>query len=322
MHRSVLITGGFGYVGGRVAQALSANGNSVVLGSRARREAPAWLPEATCATTDWDSTEQLTSICDGVDSVVHAAAMNEIDAATDPVGALKMNGVASVRMVEAAIAAGVRRFVYFSTAHVYASPLVGTFDETTFARPIHPYATSHRAAEDVVLAAHAKGRIEGIVIRLSNSFGAPAHPHVDRWSLLVNDLCRQAVTDGHLTLRSAGLQTRDFVTLEDVGRAVNHLLSVPSDPLHDGIINVGGEWAPSIYEVAQRVATQYNQCFGKSLEIRRPTPSKDEQAVAATNSLVYKIDRLKGTGFQLENNVAGEIDATLRLCQSAFADDN
>jgi UDP-glucose 4-epimerase len=62
---------------------------------------------------------------------------------------------------------------------------------------------------------HERGDIEGIVIRVSNSFGAPAHQHANCWMLLVNDLCRQAVSTGQMTLRSSGIRRRDFVTLTD-----------------------------------------------------------------------------------------------------------
>ena len=119
---------------------------------------------------------------------------------------------------------GVPRFLYFSTAHVYGSSLEGTITEQTCPRNLHPYATSHLAGEQAVLEAAQRGAIRGVVFRLSNAFGAPVSSEVNCWMLLVNDLCRQAVTTGELALRTAGLQLRDFVTLEDVTRAVLHVL--------------------------------------------------------------------------------------------------
>ncbi len=47
-------------------------------------------------------------------------------------------------------------------------------------------------AEDYVLAAHGNGLLGGIVLRLSNALGAPADPGVNAWTLIANDLCRQA----------------------------------------------------------------------------------------------------------------------------------
>ncbi len=311
MTRRVLVTGGSGYVGGRVAQALAALPDThVVLGSRRAQEKPAWLPTASVVVTPWDEPARLRQACSGVDTVLHLAAMNEIEAARDPVGALEANGVATARLIEAAKVAKVERFIYLSTAHVYGAPLAGRIDETTCPRPVHPYATSHRAAEDVVLAAHDAGALSGIVVRLSNSFGAPAHPAVDRWTLLVNDLCRQAVMTGRLSLRSAGLQRRDFVTLTDVGRAIVHLVNLPREATGDGIFNLGGAWAPSVMEMAHLVATRSSAVLGFPVEIKRPEPAPDE----TSQPLDYRLDKLLATGFRLAGSPEAEIDATLALC--------
>ena len=117
-----------------------------------------------------------------MDAIVHLAAMNEMDCARDPAAALEVNTALTLRLLNAAVAAGVRRFVYLSTAHVYGAPLRGHIDERALPRPVHPYAITHRAAEDFVLAAFDAGRIEGVVLRLSNGVGAPAHAAVDRWT--------------------------------------------------------------------------------------------------------------------------------------------
>lgn len=318
MSRRILVTGGYGYVGGRVAQALAVQpGVELRLGSRSQQQRPAWLPTALPVLTSWQDHVALAQACVGVDTVVHLAAMNEIEAAQDPAGALEVNGVATARLMEAAKAAQVSRFIYFSTAHVYGAPLAGRIGESVCPRPVHPYATSHRAAEDVVLAAHAAGAMAGVVVRLSNSFGAPAHPGVNRWTLLVNDLCRQAAMTGRLVLKSSGLQRRDFITLADVGRAVVHLERLPQDSLGDGIFNVGGAWAPSVMEMAEFVAERCVAVLGFRPQIVRPEPVDDE----AAQPLDYSIDRLIGSGFALQGGREAEIDATLLLCRRAFGAD-
>lgn len=314
MSRLILVTGGFGYVGGRVAQELAASPQrQVVLGSRAPRPAPAWLPGAQQRTLDWNSPASLEAACEGVHAVLHLAAMNEIDAAKDPAGALIANGVNTVRLLQAAQAKGVQRFLFLSTAHVYGAPLAGRIDETTPARPRHPYASSHRAGEDVVLAARDEGRIGGIAVRLSNGFGAPAHPEVDRWTLLVNDLCRQAARERKLVLRSAGLQRRDFVTLHDTARALVHLLESPDAGLGDGLFNLGGRRAMKVIEMAELVQARCAAVLGYRPDIQKPAPAAGETSL----DLDYRIDKLIGTGFELSGDFAGEIDATLRFCRGA-----
>jgi UDP-glucose 4-epimerase len=156
--------------------------------------------------------------------------------------------------------------------------------------------------------------LTGIVVRLSNGFGAPAHPDVNRWTLLANDLCRQAVETGALQLRSSGLQRRDFITLGDVGRAVDHLIALPSDSCGDGLFNLGGESPLRIIDLTELIADRCGTVLGYVPPILRPEPRPEEESLP----LEFRIDKLKRTGFFLEGDFAGEIDATLRLCQDAF----
>ena len=314
MTTSVLLTGGLGYLGGRVAQALVVAGYHVRCGTRQPAALPpVWLPKMRMVHLDWDSDDALAQACRGVDSVVHLAAMNEIESAKDPVSALQINALASLRLLEVAKRSGVRRFVYFSTAHVYGAPLQGDIDEARVPRPVHPYAITHRVTEDFVLAAHDRKQIEGVVVRLSNGFGAPATAAVDRWTLLVNDLCRQAATKGELRLNSNGMQIRDFITLGDVARAVEHLLRLELPLVGDGLFNLGSGHATSILAMTERVATRWRLLVGGDILIVRPTA--DTGPVPVLN---YRCDKLAATGFTLSEQIDREIDDTLRLCIHTF----
>lgn len=308
MSMRVLITGGFGFVGGRVAQHLYRAGHQVVLGSRNGRNSPDWLPQVEVVRCDWRDEHALMKICDGIDVVIHAAGMNAQDCSADPVAALEFNGVASARLVAAACSAGVRRFIYLSTAHVYGSPLVGVITEDTCPRNLHPYATSHLAAEHAVLGAGQRGQIEGIVLRMSNSFGAPVHQDVNCWMLLVNDLCRQAVETGRLVLNSNGLQQRDFIALEDVARAIEHLLGLGRSRC--GLFNLGGDASLSVWEMTLRIAERCRATLGFSPEIVRPEPKPDELAPA----LQYRCEKIHDSGFCAIGFIDQEIDNTLLLC--------
>ena len=316
--RQVLVTGAYGYLGGRIAQALArepGTADGLLLGTRSTPSAaPAWLPLAQPRMLDWQSPAALQQACAGVHAIVHLAAMNEIDAVRDPVGALDINTTCTLRLLEAAVAAGVQRFVYMSTAHVYGAPLRGTIDERTLPRPVHPYAITHKASEDFLLAASDAGRIEGVVLRLSNGFGAPAHPQVNRWTLLVNDLCRQAAAEGSLTLASSGMRRRDFITLEDVSRAVRHALALPSTELGDGLFNLGGDAAMRVIDMAQLVAARCAVVLGTPIAVKSAAPRADERS----DDLIYASGKLQATGFRLLRNHAAEIDATLRICVAAF----
>jgi UDP-glucose 4-epimerase len=314
MKTSVLLTGGLGYVGGRLALSLREAQHAVRCGTRnSALGAPAWFAEMQMAHLDWKSIESLVQACKGVDCVIHLAAMNEVESLRDPVGALQMNGLSSLQLLEAAKLAGVRRFIYFSTAHVYGSPLQGSINETSLPRPVHPYAITHKVAEDFVLAAHDHKQIEGIVFRLSNGFGAPVSPNVGRWTLLVNDLCRQAATTGELRLHSSGSQLRDFITLGDVARAVNHVLQLDADQLANGLFNLGGNRVMSIFEMTERIAARWRAMTGREIPILRPAGDGTPPSM-----LRYRCDKLAATGFVLTSQIDREIDDTLKLCLQAF----
>lgn len=315
MSDRVLITGGFGYLGGRIAAELANDsGRAVRLGSRKIQAAPDWLPQAETVALDVLEAGSLSAAMADVQAVVHLAAMNENECVANPGGAVQINTLGTFNALQAAIDAGVKRFIYFSTAHVYGAPLVGNITEQTLPRPIHPYAITHHAAEDFVLAAHDQKKIIGIVVRLSNGFGAPTHPEVDRWTLLVNDLCRQAVQNRKLVLRSSGLQQRDFITLTDVGRAMRHLLELRQTDCEDGLFNLGGDNSISVWDMAQKIAQRCKMTLGYLPNIERPAPQSGEQV----DSLNFHSGKLQKTGFKLLGNLDEEIDRTLLVCKVAW----
>ncbi len=315
MMRRILISGGFGYLGGRLAQFLASHENyEILLGTRRQLSHPLWLPNANVVQTPWDSLPGLEKTCFDVDVIVHLAGMNAQDCAADSAMALEVNAVATARLVQAAIRQKVKRFIYMSTVHVYGSPLTGVTTEETKPTPIHPYAFSHRAGEDVVRASHASGEIEGIVIRLSNAYGPPADKSANCWMLLVNDLCRQAATSGKLILHSAGLQRRDFISLHDVVRGIKHLIELPSDKCGSGLFNLGGEAPYRVIDVAELIAARCEAVLGFKPEIGRPEPKPGEDSL----ELNFQIDKLKETGFCLSCDAASEIDVTLKFCHEAF----
>jgi UDP-glucose 4-epimerase len=314
MKSSVLVTGGMGFVGGRVAQSLAACADiTLTLGSRTLQANPYWLPSAQVVEMDWCSLQSLTLACDGIDTLVYLAGMNDADCLRDPVAALEANSLNTARMMQAAKVAGVKRVIYFSTAHVYGPSLVGQIDESTLPKGLHPYATSHRAAEDVVLAA-TNENMDNIVLRLSNGFGVPAHSAVNAWMLLVNDLCRQAVTLRSMSLRSTGRQWRDFITLHDISRVVAHMIFLPNSQVGDGLFNVGSGKSSRVIDMVDLIQTRCTEVLGYTPEIIRPQPAKGHESPI----LDYRIDKLLSTGFSLSGNPAFEIDETLRMCKESF----
>lgn len=313
----ILITGGFGYIGGRLANYLGElyGDHSIRLLIRNDRYVPDWVGNKKLIKGDLLDIPSLEHACKDVDVVVHLAALNEIDSAKDPIAALKVNGEGTLNLLNAAIKNNVKKIIYFSTFHVYGLNASGEITEDTVPLPVHPYSITHHVSEDFIRMAHYKKNINGTILRLSNGFGYPAHPQVNRWSLVVNDLCLQAILNNKMILKSSGKQHRDFITLTDVSRCIEHLLSLGDmvTDASDCVYNLGGEFSSSILDMAKLIKDRCNEVLGIHPEI---TVGQDSTLNGVSEQPVrYNIDKIKKTGFRLSSNVIEEIDETILFCE-------
>ena len=313
----VLITGGLGFIGGRLAQYLLEAGHQIIIGSRKISNPPTWLVQAEVETIKWNDDIALENSCNGVDIVIHAAGMNAQDCLSDPISALEFNGYGTLKLLEAAIRAKVSKFIYLSTAHVYSSPLLGTITEESRPTNPHPYATSHLAGDQAVDSANKAGKIQGFIFRLSNGFGAPMHEHVNCWMLLVNDLCKQAVISHQMTLKSSGNSERDFIGLTQVCQTIEKIAFQADRLNQSNLYNIGSGEAQSVMTMAKLIQQRcaYTLGFKPSINIGKPhTNTKSLNA-----KLTYCIDKINKHGIKFSNEEkVKEIDNLLLFCQSKF----
>jgi UDP-glucose 4-epimerase len=309
--KKILITGGTGYVGGRLAKRLSGE-HKVLVSSR--------NPQNIKNQNLYKEVEIIDhhSLFDSkkfpvVDAIIHLAALNEKDSVTKPSDAIRVNVDETRIILENSINRGVKRFIYFSTAHIYGAPLAGNINETTLPRPAHPYSITHRAAEDYIVAATDQKRIQGTVLRLSNSFGAPVSKDVNRWTLLANDLCRQAVEKGEMTLHSNGCQYRDFICLTDVEDVIAFMMERDA-PLKYIVYNLGSGLSMRVIDMARLIGQLCITVLQKNIEIKMPADVKETEEPG----LEFSTTRLMSEGFKINNDVHGELDRLLRFCAEQF----
>jgi UDP-glucose 4-epimerase len=307
----ILITGGWGFVGGRLGQYLQLGNHKVVLASRVLHNTPEWLPGAKTVCIDWHSTASMEQACEGIDVIVHAAGMNAQDCNADPIAALSVNGLATEQLINAAISRSVKRFIYLSTAHVYANPLVGDISDSTIPRNPHPYATSHLAGERALLNAQHNGDIEGVVLRLSNAFGSPTHKEVNCWMLLVNDLCKQAVQTNRMEVNSSGLQYRDFISMTEVCKGISYIIENNSIT---GCFNLCSEYSITILAMGELIKKRCNIVLNthptiSSLPVQ---PGEKHEILNCTMA------GLKKAGLCISRDITPEIDMLLLSCKKWF----
>lgn len=309
MSGRVLVTGGLGYLGGRLCTHLAQSADTALrLTARpGRAMVPAWAGGLDVRDVDFADPGNLDPLVNGVDAIVHLAALNAPDSGADPDLAESVTVGGTAALAEAVERQGIRRLIYASTAHVYGAPLVGDIDEETPPHPAHPYATTHLAAENIVLDAG------GIVLRLSNVIGPPADADANCWMLVANDLCREAATKGTVSLRGPGTEQRDFVAMTDVLGAIVHMMGLPNLP-DQRLFNLGSGEGLSVFNLARRISDRAEALFGRAVPVTRPEPGPD----APARDLAYATQRLRGAGFQPAGNLDAEIDATLSFCREAF----
>lgn len=308
----VLITGGFGYLGARVAKYLAEQSYDVVLGSRTKQIAPDWLPEATVIQLHWEDEHLLRNVCSNIDAVIHTAGMNAQDCSSDPVAALAFNGVATARLVRASKDVGVFKFIYLSTAHVYASPLVGTITEATYPLNKHPYATSHLAGEKALMHASENNHgFTGVVLRLSNGVGAPVHKTANCWMLVVNDLCRQVVKNKKIIINSPRKIERDYFPISMLEKTIASILT--QDEIENSIINVSSSKTTTLEEVANMIC----ECSDSVLGYRPEVLYHSNDVTNNVSNLSISNNYLKRYT-TIESRISDEISGLLLKCEKWF----
>ena len=154
--------------------------------------------------------------------------------------------------------------------------------------------------------------IETVVLRMTNVVGAPEDPDVNCWMLVANSLCREAVTRGSITLRGSGEEFRDFITITDFCRAIDHFLNIDVSDFQPRVFNLGGGCATPVINLAKRIA-------GRVELLGRPRPLVTRELPRDKPcQFDYRIDNLLKTGFNLRGDLDNEIDETLALCAAAF----
>ena len=316
----IFITGGFGYLGGRIARRLVySKKEKVVIGTRKTSpEIPTELLNCRVVQIQLNDSQQLVSACQGVETVIHLAAMNASECQAKPDQAFLVNSTGTLNLLKAASKSSVKNFIYFSTAHIYGSPLKGLVDESTVPNPTHPYSVTHKGAEDHVLAFDSKSLINGIVLRLSNAIGAPKDINVNCWMLAANAFCRQAVTEQKIQISGSGQEQRDFIPIASVEDLIEFIIDNPSSMSDQKIINVGSGVSMSIIELSNLIADRCTKLFNFSPEI---TISNEHDEKSAPE-FEYMCSIYEKFDINTKRTLTEEIDKLLLFCNKEYGSSN
>ncbi len=288
-----LVTGGRGYLGGRLLRDLP--GAEALVGD----------------VTDREGIMRAMAQAGPADAVLHLAAADEKTCAADPARAFSVNCVGTAHLLDAAVACAIPRVVLLSTFHVYGPVVDGSvITEQTLPNPRHLYGITKLAAEHVCRGAASRSGVVVAIARLSNGIGAPADAAIGRWSLVLLDLCRQAHEKGVLTLLSSGLQRRDFITLSDVVEALRLLCSAPAEAADDPVFNVESGSTISVRDLAELVRHEYQALYDRPIALTAP-PHEGPVPV----SFAYDQTRIRALGLRASTDFRSAVRETLQFCE-------
>ena len=218
--RRILVTGATGFLGRHFVRTLAEESSaSLRLLTRGGTVADLPAPARSCSELvegDLREIAVLDGICQGVDTVVHAAALRPAQPGPKPTldEFRQVNVDATLTLAMHAAAAGARRFIFVSSTAAVGAPAAAEVDETTPCSPTSPYEVTKRLAEEGLLELGARTGLEAVIIRPCLIAGEGQRGGV---LLKMFKLCRKGlfpVFGGRLEVQ------KPLVDVEDVARAL------------------------------------------------------------------------------------------------------
>jgi UDP-glucose 4-epimerase len=261
--RRALVTGGAGFIGSHVAEALLATDHEVVILDDLSHGKVANIPGgASFEQLDIRSVEAAMLVRDGrFDSIFMLAAQMDVRlSVADPIEDATQNIIGSLNLLEAARHAAHRPRAIFSSSGgaIYGDGSVRPSAEGSAKDPESPYGISKLSVEHY-LAYYARTHgMNTVVLRYANVYGPRQDPHGEAGVVAI--LCQRLLDNEPITVFGSGRQTRDYVYVADVA-AANVIASMHELPtancLDDRAFNIGTGIETSVLELAevlQRVA--------------------------------------------------------------------
>jgi len=291
---TVLVTGGAGFIGSHVVEALLRQGASVVvvddLSTGRVDNLTAVEGDDRLRMVTADIVSLPAEALEGVTMGVHLAARTEVAASVeDPAGTVETNVLGSVHVLEALRIAGARSTVVASSAAVYGEVPVPVDEEGPQA-PMSPYGAGKLAVDHFVRYYAHHTDMAACSLRFFNVYGPRQHPR-SPYSGVISVFAREALEGRPLVVNGDGLQTRDFVYVEDVCEAI--LAALVSSDARGQAINVGTGRATSIRELADMMV----EATGSSSPVTHgpPRPGDIKHSVAKVDKAESLLHFTAGT---------------------------
>ncbi len=229
------VTGGAGFIGSHVANALLAQGHRVLivddLSSGRKENIPA---AAEFHQLDIRSPEAASLVRDsGVEVLVHHAAQMDVRrSVADPVHDASVNVVGTLNLIEAGRRGALKQVVFASTGGaMYGEQERFPADEEHPARPLSPYGVAKLSVERYLYFFNAEYGIDAVALRYANVYGPRQNPHGEAGVVAI--FLDRLLSAKEALINGDGLQTRDYVFVEDIVAANLAVLGRPGFSIYN-----------------------------------------------------------------------------------------
>ena len=278
-----LITGAAGFLGSALANHLAREGHQVRgIDDLSAGDLQTLSPDVLFTRGDVNDRPKLWTLLQEVDCVYHLAARVSVpESVLYPREYNAANVGGTVSLMEAMRDVGVHRVVYISSGAVYGDQGEQPLKETHTPNPRSPYAVSKLAGEFYVSTIGDLWGIETVSLRVFNAYGPGQHLPASHPPVIPYFL-RQAVRDGSLVVHGQGIQTRDYVFVDDVVRCMVAAATAPG--LDNAVVNVGSGTETSVKELVRLIVEMTGS---KAEVIYNPRTLPGVSRMRADLSLVY-----------------------------------
>ena len=245
-----LITGVAGFLGAALANQLAREGQQVRgLDDLSTGNPDSLFEDIHFTRGDVNDRPKLWTLLQDVDCVYHLAARVSVpESVLYPREYNAVNVGGTVSLMEAMRDVGVRRVVFISSGAVYGDQGQQPLKESSVPNPGSPYAVSKLSSEYYVRTIGRLWGIDTVILRVFNAYG-PGQNQPPSHSPVIPNFLRQAVRGGTIVVHGNGSQTRDYVFVDDVVRAMVATATAPS--IDGSIINVGSGTETSVRALAR-----------------------------------------------------------------------
>jgi UDP-glucose 4-epimerase len=270
-NRTVLVTGGAGFIGSEVVHQLVAQGAQVTAVDNlvnGKRDNLAGLPAERfrLEVADIRDIDRMRALLAETELVLHLACLGVRHSIHSPLENHEVNATATLNLLEAARDAGVRRFVYVSSSEIYGTAQTVPMTEQHPAWPMTVYGAAKLAGERYTDAYWRTYGFPTVVIRPFNAFGPRSHHEGDCGEVIPKFMLR-AMAGRPLVVHGDGTQTRDFTYVADTARGI--LLAATAEKAVGETINLGQGKEISINQLAEAVGAATGR---NDLDIRHGAP--------------------------------------------------